>query len=67
MELNGFYIHSLHILIPQNTESGKPKLNIFGDKYQNKNEIILYKNIINEILNQISDIMQEIPPLLQDS
>ena len=57
MDLNVFYSYDVHILIPQNTESGEPELNNVGDKSQDKNELILHNNIINSIWNQITGMI----------
>ena len=35
------------IIGPQNNVSGEPELNNVGDKSQDKNKLILHKNIIN--------------------
>ena len=66
MDLNVFYNYAAHILIPQNTESGKPELRNVGDKYQDNNELIIQTTIINAKWNQIYDMIQP-PPHVQDS
>ena len=58
MEFNGFYNYAVHILGPQNTESGEPVLKNVGDKPQDKNELVLNKTIIYVRLNQINDTIQ---------
>ena len=67
MELNGFYKYAAHNLIPQNTNSGELELKNIGEKYQNKNDLIIHNTIINSIWNQISDTMHGVSPLFQDS
>ena len=67
MELKGFYKYAVHILIPQNTESGEPGLNNVGEKSQDKNELIIQNTIINARWNKIYDMMQGFVPLLQDN
>ena len=57
MELNGFYNYAVHILRPQNTESGEPELKKIGKKTQDNNELIIHNTIINERWNQIDDTM----------
>ena len=57
MELNWFYKYALHILIPQNTESGEPELKNVGEKFQDN----------NERWNQINDMIQGLVPLFQHS
>ena len=41
--------YPVHILRSQNTESGEPELNNIGEKYQDKNELILSNTIIYTI------------------
>ena len=67
MEFNGFFKFAVHILRPQNTESGEPELNNVGDKSQDNNEIIRHNTIINEILNQNTVRIQGFYLLFQDS
>ena len=67
MDLNGFYNHAVHILRPKITESGEPELNNIGEKYQDKNELIIYNTITNLIWNQIADMIQGFDPLFQES
>ena len=67
MELKGFYNYAVHILRPQNTEIGEPELNNFGDKSQDKNELILHNTIINTRWNQIDDMIQGFVSLFQYS
>ena len=67
VELNGFYIYSVHILRPQNTESDEPDLNNVGEKSQEKNELIISNTIINTRWNKITDMIQGFFPLFQDS
>ena len=67
MEINWFYNYAVHILRPQNTESGEPWLNNFEEKSQDNNELILHNNIINSRWNQITDMIQGFYPLFQDS
>ena len=57
MDINGFNNYAVHILWPQNNKSGELELNNVGEKYQDKNELIHHKNIINARWNQIYDIM----------
>ena len=49
MEITGIENYAVHILILKNTESGEPELKNIGEKYQDKNELILHKTIINVI------------------
>ena len=42
-----FYNYAVHILRPQNTQSGEPELNNIGEKPQGENEIILHNTIVN--------------------
>ena len=63
--LNGFYNYDVHILRPQNIESGEPELNNVGEKSQDNNELILQNTIINEGWNKITDMIQEFTPLFQ--
>ena len=65
MELNVLYNYAVLTLRPQNTEIGQPELNNSGEKYQDKNELILHNPIINAILNQINDMIQGFVPFLQ--
>ena len=65
MEFNGFYNYDVHIQRPQNNESGEPELKNVGEKFQDNNDIIIHKNIINPRLNQSTDMVQGPPPLLQ--
>ena len=58
MDINGFSIYDVHILIPQNTESGGPELNNVWEKSQDNNKLILHNTIINAIWNQIMDRIQ---------
>ena len=58
LELNKFFNYSVHILRPQNIEISAPYWKNIGDKTQDNNEIILHKNIINSIWNQITDNIQ---------
>ena len=67
LDPKGFYNYAVHILIPQNTEIGEPELNNFGDKSQDKNELILHNTIINTRWNQITNIIQGSFQLFQDS
>ena len=67
MELNIVLKHAVHILRPQNTESGEPELNNVGEKYQDKNELICHNTIINARWNQINDMIQGFFTLFQDS
>ena len=67
MDLNVFYNFSVHILRPQNAESGEPELNNVGEKYQDKNELICHNTIINARWNQINDMIQGVFTLFQDS
>ena len=67
MELNRSYNFAAHILISQNTESGKPELNNIGEKPQYKNDLILHNTIINAIWNLITDMMQGVSPLFHYS
>ena len=67
MDIKVFYKHAVHILRPQNNESGEPELKTFGDKSQDKNELILHNTIINVRWHQITDMIQEFVPLLQES
>ena len=45
----------MHILRSQNTESGEPELNNIGEKYQDKNELILRNTIIYTRLKKTID------------
>ena len=38
--------HAVHVLIPRNNKSGKPYLKKIGDKFQDKNELILRNALI---------------------
>ena len=67
MKLNRSYNYDVHILRPQNTESGEPDLKNIGDKPQSNNELILHNTIINEIWNPITDMIQGFVPLFQES
>ena len=58
--------YAIHVLRPQNTESGKPEINKIGDKLQYINELIIHNDIRNARGNQITDIIQEPHPLLWD-
>ena len=40
LNINGFYNYYGNVLVPQNTESGKPELNNVGDKSQYNNALI---------------------------
>ena len=66
MELNVFYKYAVHILIPQNTESGEPQLNNVVEKIQDNNEFIIHNTIINARWNQITDMIQGFVPLLKE-
>ena len=57
----------MHILRPQNTEIGESELNNIGEKSQDNNVLILHNPIINETWHQITDLVQDPPPLLKDS
>ena len=48
----------MHIIIPQNTESGEPEIKNIGDKFQDKNELIIRNNLISERGKQNTDIIQ---------
>ena len=67
MKLNIVHNYSMHILRPQNTESGEPELKNIGEKLQDKNELIIHTTIINSRWNQITNIMQEFVSLFHDS
>ena len=67
MDINRVYKYAVHILRPQNTESGETELNNVGDKSQDNNEIIRHNTIINEILNQNTVRIQGFYLLFQDS
>ena len=67
MDINGFYKYAVHILRPQNTESGRTKLKNVGKKYQNKNELIIHNTIRNARWNQITDIIQIFVGIFQDN
>ena len=56
----------VNTLRPQKNESGETELRNFGEKSQDKNELILHKTI-NFIWNQITDMIQLFNPLYQDS
>ena len=64
--INGFYNYAVHILRPQNTESGELELKNGGGGSQDNNELIIHNNIVNSIWNQITDIIQGFFPLFQD-
>ena len=67
MELKVFYKYAVQILRPKITESGEPELKNFGDKYQDKNDLILRNTIINSRWNQITDLIQVFFSLFRDS
>ena len=50
--------YSVHIIIPQNTESGEPEIKNIGEKFQDKNELIIRNNLISERGKQNTDIIQ---------
>ena len=61
------YNYDVHILIPQNTESGEAQLKNIGDKPKYKNDLMLHNTIINARWNPITDMMQGVVPLFWDS
>ena len=65
--LKGFYIYAVHIIRPQNTESGEPDLNNVEEKSQYKNELVINNTIINARWNKITGTIQGFVPLFQDS
>ena len=67
MEVNVLDNYDVHILRPQNAESGEPEFKNAGDKSQDNNDLILYNTIINAKWNQINDIIQGFVPLFQDN
>ena len=64
MDIDGFYNYATHILKSQNNESGKPELSNIGEKYQDKNELIIHNTIINARWEKISDMRQVFVPQL---
>ena len=50
--------YDVHVLIPQNNESGELEINNIGDHFQDNNEFILHNGLINERGNLITDIIQ---------
>ena len=67
MELKIFYNYSVHIIRPQNNESGEPELRSIEDKTQDNTELIIHNTIINSRQNQITDMIQGFSPLFQYS
>ena len=67
VETNIFYNYTVHILIPQNTESGQPELKNVGDKSKDKNELIIHNHVINSRWKQITDIIQGFEPIFQEN
>ena len=63
MELKIFYNYSVHIIRPQNNESGEPELRSIEDKTQDNTELIIHNTIINSRQNQITDMIQGFFPL----
>ena len=55
---DGFDNYDVNVLRPQNNESGEQEIKKVGDKYQDKNELILHNNLINVIWNKITDMIQ---------
>ena len=55
MELNIFYNYAVHILIPENADIDEPELKYVGEKYQDKNELILHNTIMNARWKKITD------------
>ena len=51
-------------LITQNTKSGEPDIKKIWEKFQDKNEFIIYNDIRNTRENQITDLIQEFDPNL---
>ena len=49
LEINVFDNYAVHILRPQNTESGKPEKKDIRDKFHDKDDLIILNYIINEI------------------
>ena len=56
--------HAVHVLIPRNNKSGKPYLKKIGDKFQDKNELILRNALIYARWNKILDMMDKPEPLI---
>ena len=67
VELNIFYNHAVHIIRPQNTESGEPELKNVGEESQDNHELIIHNTIINARWEKINDMIQLFISLLQDS
>ena len=58
MEVDRFYKYAVHVLRPQNTESGEPELKNIGEKLQYDNELILHNYLINAGWNQITETIK---------
>ena len=55
----------MRVLNPQNNESGELEIKNTGYKFQDKNEFILHKNLMNSRGKKITDMIQVFdPPLL---
>ena len=49
----------MHVLRPQNNESGNIKLNNIGEKCQDNNELMIHNDISNTGCKEIMDMIKE--------
>ena len=54
----------MRLLSTQNTEIRKQEIKKSGVKFNDRNDFIIHNDLRNIIVNQITDIIQEIDPFL---
>ena len=64
MDINEFENYAVHVLRPQNTESGELELKEIGGKCKDKIKFVLNNYLINAELNQITSTIKEYAPPL---
>ena len=64
MDHNEFENYAVHVLRPQNTESGELELKEIGGKCKDNIQFVLHHYLKNSELNQITNTIKEFDPPL---